>query len=405
MKKTALFGMCLLATLGATAQTSLVKDVERQMKSAPDKYPTNLQNLTPAFTDPESADQPYVWFVAGKGGMEFFDNQQGLKQIGREVKDSEMNHALINSYQYLTNALRRDSIPDAKGKIKPKYSKDILKLINGHYNDFNNAAINLWSIADYNGAYEAWELFATIPNDPVLNGNGPKMPADSTLSDIYYNQALAAWQAERLEDALNSFDKSLAKGYNKKNLFDYAISVAYSLQDNARMAHYANLAYPLYGSEDNRYIGYIVNEKIANNRFDEAQELLENYIAADPTNSQLYYVLGILYDSQEDFENAKANYAKAIELNPVDAKALMQYGRQICNDAYKLDDAAQQMSTADYNRIRAEEVNPTFLKAVPYLEKAYKLNPDECSEALRFLRNIYYNLNDEENLHRIEDMM
>lgn len=402
MKRVSFLGLCLLAGVAASAQTSLVKDVEREMKSSIDKYPTHIEKLKPAFTDPETADGAYVWFVAGKGGMDFFDNQQGLKSIGKEVKDQVMGHALIDSYGYLRNALQRDTVVDAKGKSKTKYSKDIVKLINSHYGDFNNAAIYLWGVQDYDGAYEAWELYATIPSDPILGANAPKMMADSTMSDIYYNQALAAWQANRLQDALNSFDKSMALGYDKKNIFDYAISVAYGLGDNAKMADYAKKAYPLYGKEDSHYIRYIINEKLQKQEYDAAKTLLEQYIAADPNDNQLYYVLGVVYEETKDFDSAINSFKKAVELNADDAVSLLEIGRLLCNEAYTISDNATGATATEYNRIRAEQIDPLFKEAVVYLEKAYSIDPENTHDALSLLRNAYYNLSDEENLKRIE---
>lgn len=404
MKKISILGLCLLSASATIAQTGLVKDVESKIKSSVDKYPALLEELKPAFTNPETAEGAYVWFVAGKGGMDFFDNQQALKEIGKEVKDHDMGHALINSYGYLTTALKNDTVVNEKGKVKTKYSKDIVKLINSHYNDFNVAAIYLWGVQDYNGAYDSWKLYTSIPNDPVLGNNRPQMPADTIMADINFNMALAAWQSERLQDAMDSFEKSMALGYNKKQIYDYAISVASGLNDTKKMAELAEKAYPLYGNEDSRYIGFMINDKIQNKQFDEAQTMLAKYISDDPDNAQLYYVLGVLYDSQNNFPEAMANYKKAIELDPANAQALMQYGRQLCNKAYMIDDEASTKSTTEYNRIRTEEVNPLFKEASQYLEKAYELDPENTDDALRFLRNIYYNLGDEDNLKRIESL-
>ncbi len=162
--------------------------------------------------------------------------------------------------------------------------------------------------------------------------------------------------------------------------------------------------HPLYGSEDNSYIGYMINNKIANKEFAEAQQMLEKYIHADPNNGQLYYVLGVLYDSQENHDKAVENYKRAIELNPENAQAQLQYGRQLCNKAFRIDDEISALPVAQYNERRVNEVNPLFREATTYLEKAYELDPDNMGDALSLLRNCYYNLQDEENLKRIESL-
>lgn len=405
MKKLSVLGVCLFAGLTAVAQNSLVKEVERELKSGIEQYPQKIEKLKPAFTDAETKDRPYVWYVAGKGGMDYFDNQEVLKQMGKPVDDQIIGTSLMNSFDYLIKALPLDSIPNEKGKIKTKYSKDIIKLVQGHYQDLNKSAVNLWHAQDYSNAYKSWKMYMELPYNPVLGANAPKAMHDTIACDIYYNMGLAAWQAGTLQEALDAFDCALAKGYNKKTIYDYAIAVAYNMDRNSsKMAYYAELAYPLYGAEDNQYIGYIINNKIANKEYEEAQVLLEKYIQADPTNSQLYYVLGVLYDSQENVEKAMENYKKAIEVNPENAQALLQYGRQLCNQAYRLDDEISTLPAAQYNERRTNEVNVLFKEATVYLEKAYAVDPDNTSDALTLLRNCYYNLQDEENLKRVEAM-
>ncbi len=237
MKKLSVLGVCLFAGLTAVAQNSLVKEVEREMKSSVDKYPEKLDKLKPAFTNEETAGHAYVWFVAGKGGMDFYDNQEVMKKMGKQVDDKVIGNALMNSFDYLLKALPLDSIPNEKGKIKPKYSKDAINLIKNHHKDLNVAAVNLWQVADYPDAYKAWEMYMAIPSNPVLGENAPAALPDSSASDIYYNMGLAAWQANQFDDALNAFDNAIAKGYTKKNIYDYAIAVAYNNNhDAAKMA-------------------------------------------------------------------------------------------------------------------------------------------------------------------------
>lgn len=404
MKKISILGLCLVAGLTASAQTSLVKEVERGMKSSIGDYPKLVEQLKPAMTNPETKDQAYTWFVAGKGGFDFFDNQQAMMQIGKDVNKKNIGQAIVDGYGYLITALPLDTVVNEKGKVKTKYSKDILKLISSHYADFNNAGVYLWEAQDYKGAYNAWELLFTIPQNPLLGENAPAAYPDSTLCDIAYNQALAAWQFEDFNAALKAFDKSIKYGYNKKNVYDYAISVAYQLQDNAKMAYYASLAYPLYGAEDSRYIGYMINDKIQNKQFDEAQAMLEKYIADDPDNGQLYYVLGVLYENKEDKATALQQYKKAVELDPNNAQAYLQLGRMTYVLAGQKDEEANTLSTAEYNKAREEVIDPILREAASYLEKAYELDPENMHDALANLRSIYYNLNDAANLERVEKL-
>lgn len=62
------------------------------------------------------------------------------------------------------------------------------------------------------------------------------------------------------------------------------------------------------------------------------------------------------------------------------------------------------MSQAEYNKYRAETMNPLLKEAAQYLEKAYQLD-NEMTNALTNLKIVYYNLNDGANLDRVEKLL
>lgn len=396
-------GLCAVA-LGASAQTDLVKSVERTLKSDPSAYPKQVALLAPAFENPETAESAYTYFVPGKGAFDFYDNQSVLVQMGRQIDKKAVGHALAEGYAYFMKALPLDSVADAKGKIKTKYSKDIVKTLVGHHADFNQAALMLWEVEDYNGAVESWNLYLTLPQNPDLVKGGMKAPADTLAAQITYNMGVGASLANDNEKALANYLKAINMGYTEKNAFDYAISAASQLNDLEKMSEVAQMAYPLYGSEDNRYIGYIINNLVDKKEFAQANSLIDNYIANDPGNSQLYFVKGVICSNENKTDEMMASYKKALELNPDNALALLQYGYQLYNQAATIDqEEGGGLSSAEYKAFRDSKVDPLYREAAIYLEKA--LNHDETkSDARMTLRSLYYNLKDNANYERIENL-
>lgn len=411
MKKTVLLSLAVMTAMAASAQTSLVKEIERNLKAKPADYPAQIKNLQPAFTNAETAQDAYPWFVAGKYGFDYFDNQQVMEAAGQPVDHKTMGHSVIDSYGYLVKALQCDTIVDAKGKVKTKYSKDIVKTIANHYNDFNLAAVMLWGAQDFQGAYDAWELAFQAPVNPVLGANAPKMSPDSIMNVYAFNQGLAAFNLQNWDLTLKSFDRSMQYGNDSKQIYDYAIGAAYNYPDSIRtpiMAKYAAMAYPKYGSEDNSYIGYIINDMLHSGRFNEAEEMVKAGIAATPDNAQLYYVLGVLYENKENDPAAEAQaleqFKQCVAKDPKHANGYMQLGYLTARKADQMSNSAESMTTAEYNQYIKTEVNPILLEAAGYLEQSYELDPENGNGALAILRNIYYQLNDAANLERIEKL-
>ena len=324
--------------------------------------------------------------------------------MGKDVDKKQLGLAVLEGIEYFKKALPLDSVPDEKGKIKPKHSKDIMKTVAGSYNDFNNAAIYLWEAQDYPDAVKAWNYYITLPTDPTFAKAGIKAPADTLVAEIMFNMGIGNSLGGDNEAALKNFKDAIAKGYTKKNAFDYAISAASQLQKPEEMAAIAEQAYAIYGNEDSRYIGYMVNNLIDKKEYAKADTLIDKYIAASPNNAQLYFVKGVLLDSENKTAEALETFRKAVQIDENNTAALFQLGYKLYQKAVQLDqDESAGMTQEQYNAFRAEKVDPLFKEAAPYLEKVLQLD-ETMSDARQVLRSIYYNLNDEANLKRIETM-
>ncbi len=403
MKKLSILAAGLLiGTLAMPAQEQVLKDAERAMKDG--KAPAEvLTIITPAFNDPATAQLAQTYFIPGKAFYANYDELFALKQFNKLPEDgsAKMVDDVLQGYEYFIKALPLDSLPDAKGKVKPKYSKEIVGTIQGHHNDFNNAAIAAWELKQYDKAYKAWQYYFDVINNPSLR---PKnVPADTTLAEIRFNQALAAWQADKLAEALDAFTMSKNMGYNKKQLYDYAIAVATNLHKDDAVYEWAQEAQPLYGKEDPNYLGFIINHYLQAQDYDKAFSMIDEAIANSPDNAQYYVVKGILYDNQDKKADAKAMFKKAIEIDENNAMAQMQYGRALCEEAYKLSDAAP-TSPAESEAYYNEKIVPIFKEAADYLEKAWNIDNNN-TDALRYLENVYYNLHDDAMLKDVESRM
>ena len=194
------------------------------------------------------------------------------------------------------------------------------------------------------------------------------------------------------------------------------MSAAALAGNNDAVLALAEEALPIYGKTNPKYIGVIINSYIEKKDYATAQTMLEKAIANDPQNAQLHDALGILFESQktDDMpkdqaaaldEKAYGCYEKAVQANPEFARGNFDLGRKIQDKAFIISDASSNSTQAEYNKIKEEQIFPLFRQAAVYLEKAYSLDAENLRDALRYLRNIYYNLNDESNLSRIEGLL
>ncbi len=406
MKRILLAVLGLAAATGLYAQTDVVKAGERAMKDGKDAAEV-VSIITPAFTDPATATMAQTWYIPGKASFAEYDKLLGLRSFGRlpEGGDVKMGNLLINGFDYFAKAFPLDSIPNEKGKIKPKYSKDMVNTLAGHFSDYSEAGGTLYNSHDYNGAYRAWKIFTSMPEIPALEGKLAQYP-DSIFGEILFNQGIAAWQADSLANALQAFMDAKDKGYKKKSLYDYAISIASSLGKNDTIFALAEEALPMYGNESDMYIRQIINHYLQAHDFDRAFEIINGAIANEPDNAQYYVIQGVLYENNENKESASTAYAKAIELDPTNADALFNMGRMLCDKAFTAADAAPTTEN-EYIPYAEANITPYFIQASEILERAYEssnANPDSTitGDILNYLENVYYNLHDETKLNDVK---
>lgn len=397
MKKLSVLGIAALTGLAALAQESVLKEAERAMKA--DKPLSEVVTIiTPAFTDPSTASSAQTYFIPGKAGFKEYDNLFTREQLGQldEAGKAQKVKALLGGYEYLMKALPLDSVTDAKGKIKTKYSKDIVNTVGGHFNDFYGVGVDAYNLKDYKGAYDCWNVYATLGNNPAFS-KVVTAPADTILCEVLFNQGIAAWQFQDMQKALDAFIAAKNAGYDKQQVYDFAISVASALQNTDMVTALAKEAYPKYGDQNPDYIGLVINDYINKEDYKQAMVAIDEAIAKNPSNAQYYVIKGILMETDGFNQDPTEIFKKATEVDPKNAKALFNYGRMIYNKAINIYEAAPN-DPQEFNKIFKNDFTPVMTDAIGILEQAADADPDD-HESLKLLENAYYLINDETNMN------
>lgn len=399
-------GILLIASLAFTqlhAQRRLIIEVKQDLNAlslSADSYQNALNKLKPALTNDETKDDAYTWYLAGKISFSKFDKYRNMKVIGKSVDDKAMCSILLEGYDYMQTALKLDTIieKDKNGnvkinkstgqpKFKTKYSKEIHKIVLSHYNDYKNMGRSLYaSSQNLSQAYKAWDIYTSMPDNP----NYPRLRetmSDSIIGEYRFYQGIVAKMDENYNNALSSFYKAIAKGYTKKDVFDYAISCAEHEKNDTVLVDIVRQAYTLYGKKDSQYIGILINYAIKHKKYDIATKIIDQAISDNPENAEYYDLKGVLLENQNGSIDASYEYfKKAVELDSDFIKANFDLGRYYYNMALRESETLQLKELLD--------------KARPYLEKVYNAEPNNKA-AKDALRNIYYNFNEADKMEAL----
>jgi tetratricopeptide (TPR) repeat protein len=397
MNKISLMAAMLLVGASATAQTSVLKEAEAAMKS--NKAYTEVEKIAkPAMANGETKNMAQTYYFPGKAAFKQYDEQLGKKQLGiikaGSTEAVAMGDALIAGYNYYVIALPLDSVADAKGRIKTKYSKEMLSTLEGHYNDFNAVGVDFFNAQNFDKAYEAWDIYVNMP-EKFQFSKGFKANPDSIVSMTMYNQALAAWNMQDYAKAVKASRNAINHGYDNKGIFDIAVAAAQNAKDDESLLEFATVGNKKYGREDSQFINQIINYYLNKEQYDAALNFLNEGLKENPNNSQYYALEGIIYDNKGDMDNAKRCYLKAISLDADNSIANLYYGRLIASEAGKLADNFDEKTGGNFAVYKKKNLDPLYEEAAKYIEHAVAVDKNQRTTGYKLLDVIYYNLGDE----------
>lgn len=392
MKKFSLLGLCLAAGLTLSAQADVVKEVEHALKEGSPNYEAALKSIQPALTNPETKELAQPWFLAGKAAFGLYDQlyiQESLGNVLDAAGKKKAGQALVDGYGYYFTAIPLDAKPDAKGKVKPKYTKDMLKAMKNNYTQLRNAGAFLFEGQDFKGAYDAWQLYVTLPSNELMGKDAPVSDPDTIVGNIMYYQMLAALSGDMNAEALAKVPEIDKSGYKNVDVYVYGIEAARRLNDTVAMLELAKKGYDIYGTQNIQFIGQLINDKLNANDFAACERLVNEALSATndtQIKSQLYDILGVVYEQQNEDAKALDCFNKAISIDPEMSKAYYDKARIIFNQGLKMDEEL----TNDNERLA--KVVPQLLEAAELFEKAYGMDEVNNSNVPGILYRLYYRL-------------
>lgn len=394
MKKISLLAIGLVASLSLSAQPEALKNVEKMVKSK--DYTGALEAVQPFLTNPETAETSLPWYLAGKAALGIWD-QVNIESVtpGNNVDDNKKADAakqLVKAYEYYNKALPLDQKPDAKGKVKAKYTKEMRKALGENYKSYMQAGLNLYNTQNYPAAYEAWDIYVNLPANANVDEKAFVADADSVVGEIAYYQALAAYFSKDYKNAIAAANNALQKGYQNKNVYIVGMESAGELKDNAAQLALAEQGNAKYGGEDISFLASLVNNALESKDYAKANNLVSSTIESaktDSLKSLLYNVKGIVEEQQNNIAAAKASLAESIKLNPKNAKSYFDMGRLIQNEV-----ATKEIDADDATRMNV--LVPAIKEAISMYEKSYELDPDQ-TRLPGYIYRLYYNL--DQNYH------
>ena len=398
--------LCVAASSVSFAQKKAVKEARSIAKSSNADFNEARTLIKGALENAETKDQAETWYVAGFIENQQYDAERTKQILGQQPNEPVMYDALFSILPYFEKAYELDQQPNEKGKVKPKYTKDIKSILSANHIGLFNGGAYYFDQKDYKKAYEFFNQYLDITEWPMFEGT-QTATKDSTFMTVQFYAAVAATQIGDSKIAISALERAKDTPYRQYDVYQYLCYEYEQAKDTVNLEKTLMEGSQVF-PDSTYYLNSLINLYVATNRNDQALESLNTAIAKAANDTELenlYSVMGYVYErGLEDYANAEKYYKMALEKNPESTEANSNLGRVYYNQAVNKQGEANMINDSQKYQEELNKAKDLFKQALPYYEKAHKGNPSEMQYMIA-LRGIYYNLNMGPELEAIEAEM
>lgn len=384
MKKFLVAAMMVLGTTAAFAGDSDALKAITKAKTYAEAEALLKQNLGQLANDQEKA-KAYNHLV--DLAMKTFNDQQSIQQTNQLMKkDDPVDEAAMNegAYNALVNAIecyKYDQLPNAKGKVAPKYAANGTRVWGARV-QLVNAGQTAAQNSKADDVLKYWGAFLDTDNEPLFATVDQKQKDSekeyigqvALFSARYAYQAKDAARCEKYCDIAMQSEKEAKDALNLK---------LYVMKDGLKtkadsLAYIDKLKGLFAQDETNEVILDGLNSMYSSLKMeDEQAKLLNGAIAKNPKNYVALANLGMMYIQKNDADNAIKWLKQAVEVKPDNVAVLTYLGACYNSKAGGLQDP------------NGRKV--VYQEAIKVLDKAKELDPQKAQANWGYTRyQAYY---------------
>ena len=406
MKRVLLTVALCVAASASFAQKKVVNEAQSIAKGSNADFGEARTLIKGALENPETKDDAKTWYVAGFIEDQQFNTQRAKQILGQQPNEPVMYEALYGILPYFQKAYELDQLPNEKGKVKPKYTKDIKSILSANHVYLFNGGAYYFDKQEYKKAYDFFNQYVEISELPMFAGT-QTAEKDSTFMTVQFYAAAAASLAKDSRLAIAALERAKNTPYRQYDVYQYLCyeyGEARTAQDSVMLEKTFEEGMQVF-PDSAFFLNNLINTYIYSNRNEKALEMLNVAIQKNPNDANLYNVMGRVYETGlKDYANAEKNFQIALEKDPNLTDALSNIGRIYYNQGVNKLSEANMINDSKKYQEELGMAKDLFKKALPYYKKAHEAEPEKMDNMIA-LRGIYYNLNMGPELEAIEAEM
>ena len=377
----------IMAMLAVAATSTYAQDIKSVLKAKDYAEAQSQLNSCLSSLSNEEKAKAYNKLVelsmqkVNKENSTIVENQ-ALQQMGQQAKPVDMQ----GFYTSLTNALnaaqecdKYDQMPNAKGKVSPKFHKKNQATLWTLRPQLINAGQDCLQKDDNKGALAYYAAYVESGNSSLFADMDKTKAPDTYLGEVARVASVIAFQEKDMETANKYCDVALKDTASYKDALNLKMAMMQQqMKTKEDSVKCLKTFEELYANDKN-------NESIFTNLATlygnlgmkaEQDKCIQERLAADPKCFVAWAVKGQAEMNASKWDEAIADFKKAIEIKP---SALVMTWMGYCNNnkAANLQDVNQQKAL--------------LAETEKYLEKAKELDPEQKEANWKYLLyNTYY---------------
>lgn len=406
MKRVLLTAALCIAASASFAQKKAVSEAQSIAKGTNANFGEARTLIKEALENAETKNDAKTWYVAGFVEDQQFNAERAKQILGQTPNEPVMYEALYNILPYFLKAYELDQLPNEKGKVKPRFAKDIKSILSANHVYLTNGGIYYFDKQEYRKAYDFFNQYVEIAKLPMFEGT-QTATVDSTFMQIQFYAAVAASLAKDSKLAVSALERAKDTPYRQYDVYQYLCyeyGEAKTAQDSVLLEKTFEEGMKVF-PDSAFFLNNLIGTYVYSNRNEKALEMLNVAIQKTPNDANLYNVMGHVYENGlKDNVNAEKYYLLALEKDPNFTIALSNVGRIYYNQGVNKLSEANMINDSKQYQEELGHAKDLFKKALPYYQKAHAAEPDKMDNMIA-LRGIYYNLNMGPELEAIEAEM
>ena len=394
MKKVLFTVALMFGAMVASAQVSVVKEA-KSMKKDP---AAAAKVLEAALTNPETANDPNTWQLAGDLQKAIYDEENMKLYVpGGQADMPKMYNAMMKMFEYY---LKCDEVEQAavangtvkKAKLRKKNAETLLKV----RPNLGNGGVEAFNVNDYESAQKYFGLFVDVTENPMFADQAAALKAD-TLNSLYANYAAMAATMREPKDIAsvikygNIGKENAAEGW--RSLMFMAEVYGKEQVDSVKWLETIKDGAARFPEQD-YFVGNIMDYYLQRGMVDEGLAQIDQLLAANE-KPYFLFVKGVLLYEKKDYAAAHEALDKVIALGgDLAAEAYAKKGDIYFFPAQSIVEENSTLNIDDpkYNA-NESKIKEAYEQAKPFYEKAKELEPDNKAIWGQMLLRIYWTLN------------